>query len=159
MRVKVDYISSSRIHYRDFRKTNPSIKITFIQWKNIIYLFNESFREYILETGDKITLPYGFGEFSINKKKRKRIIVDPNKVEHIGLPIDWIKTKEKGKRIYNFNYKTEGYFFGWIWFKPNVRFKHPNLWKFKPSRVTSRLLAHYLKSDDKYQHLYQSWDI
>jgi hypothetical protein len=77
--------------------------------------------------------------------------------EVINLPIDWQKSREKGKRIYNFNYHTEGYFFGWIWFRESTRLKNVDLWYFKPSRNTSRLLSHYIKTDDKYQHLYNEW--
>jgi len=44
-----------------------------------------------------------------------------------------------GKRIYNFNYHTEGFFFGWMWFKESARLKNIDLWYFKASRVTSRL--------------------
>jgi hypothetical protein len=131
--------------------------LSYDEWRNIIYSYNELFKGHILETGDKARLPFGFGEFSINKKKRRRTITDPDGKEHINLPIDWQKTREKGKLIYNFNFHTEGYFFGWIWFKKSVRFKHSDLWFFKPCRTTSRLLSHYLKTNDQYQHLYREW--
>lgn len=157
MRVKREYRTSSEESYKSFRKANPLIKVKFTDWKNIIYLFNESFKEHILETGEKIKLPFGFGEFSINKKKRARIRIADDGKEYINLPIDWPKTIEKGKRIYNFNYHTEGYFFGWIWFRDTARFKFPKLWQFKPCRSTSRLLCHYLNIDQKYQHIYQEW--
>lgn len=155
MRVKVDWRSASRENYKSFCKKNPSIKLTFDEWRNILYSYNDAFKNYILETGEKAKLPFGFGEFSINKKKRrkKKGLND----EFINLPIDWQKTKEKGKYIYNFNYHTEGFFFGWLWFKETARLKNTNLWYFKPSRVTSRLLSHYLKTDEKYQHLYCEW--
>jgi len=156
MRVKVDWRSSSRDNYNNFCKNNPSIKISFDEWKNIIYSFNESFKNYILETGERAKLPSGFGEFSINKKKRRKIKGVDGK-EFINLPVDWKKTKEKGKIIYNFNYHTEGYFFGWTWFKETARLKNSDLWYFKPSRITSRLLSHYLKTDEKYQHIYREW--
>lgn len=155
MRVKVEWRSSSKDCYNDFCKKNPNINLTFDQWRNIIYTFNESFRDYILETGEKIRFPFGFGEFSINKKKRRKQKGVNN--EFINLPIDWQKTKQKGKVIYNFNYHTEGYFFGWMWFKMKARFKHSDLWYFKPTRVTSRLLSHYIKTDEKYQHIYNQW--
>ena len=102
MRTKIDWRSGSKENYNDFCKKNPSVKITFDNWRNIIYTYNESFKEYILETGDKAKLPYGFGEFSINKKKRRRLKGADGK-EFVNLPIDWQKTKEKGKVIYNFN--------------------------------------------------------
>lgn len=155
MRTKVDWRSSSRDNYKSFCKKHPTIKVSFDDWKNIVYSFNDSFREYILETGEKAKLPYGFGEFSVNKKirRKKKGLND----EFVNLPVDWKKTKEKGKIIYNFNYHTEGYFFGWIWFKESARFKNSTLWYFKPTRTTSRLLSHYINADEKYQHLYKEW--
>jgi len=157
MRIAVEWRSTSKDNYIKFRKKHPSIKISFDEWKNIIYTFNEDFKTYILETGDKARLPAGFGEFSVNKKITKRIKILPDGREFINLPVDWKKTKEKGKKIYNFNYHTEGYRFGWIWFKKAARFKNTDLWYFKPSRTTSRLLSHYLKTDNKYQHIYKRW--
>lgn len=156
MRVKVDWRSASKDNYNDFCKKNKHIEISYDSWRNVVYTFNEKFKEHILETGEKARLPCGFGEFSINKKKRKKTKMFFDK-EVINLPIDWQKTKEKGKVIYNFNYHTEGYFFGWVWFKFSSRFKNSGLWYFKPSRLTSRLLAHYLKTDNKYQHIYKEW--
>jgi hypothetical protein len=155
-RVKLDWRSSSKSNYKDFCKKNPSIQISFEDWRNIIYSFSEYFKNYILETGEKARLPLGFGEFSINKRKRKKTRIMDG-VEVVNLPIDWQKSKEKGKRIYNFNYHTEGYFFGWVWFKETTRIKLVDLWYFKPARTTSRLLSHYIKTDDKYQHIYQMW--
>jgi hypothetical protein len=156
MRVKVDWRSSSKENYTNFCKKHPDIKVSFEDWKNIIYKFNEAFRNHILETGDKEKMPFGFGEFSINKKKRKRIKEIDGK-QYINLPVDWVRTREKGKIIYNFNYHTEGYFFGWIWFKDTARFKGTTFWYFKPSRVTSRMLAQYIKTNEKYQHTYHEW--
>ncbi len=156
MRTKIDWRSSSKENYNNFCKKNPTIQVTFNDWKNIIYSFNEYFKNYILETGEKARLPFGFGEFSINKKKRKKI-KDKNGKEFVNLPVDWKRSKEKGKRIYNFNYHTEGYFFGWMWFKESARIKNIDLWYFKPSRTTSRLLSHYINADEKYQHLYNQW--
>lgn len=156
MRTKLDWRSSSKENYNNFCKKNPQVKLTFDEWRNIIYTFTDAFREYILETGEKAKLPFGFGEFSINKKKRRKMKGVDGK-EFVNLPIDWQKTKEKGKRIYNFNYHTEGYFFGWMWFKDSARLKQSDLWYFKASRTTSRLLSHFLKTNDKYQHIYREW--
>ena len=155
-RTAIDWRSASVVNYKDFRKKHPSLKLTYTQWRIIVYTFNESFREYILETGDKAKLPFGIGEFSIFKKKRKAYKAPDGQV-YPNLAIDWKKTKEKGKRIYNFNYHTEGWFFGWIWFRLSARFKLFDLWYFKPSRTTSRLLAHYITTNDQYQHIYREW--
>jgi hypothetical protein len=156
-RRAIEFRTASRENYNDFCKKHPSISLTFDEWRNILYSFNDSFRNYILETGERAKLPYGLGEFTINKKKRRKM-KGPND-EFINLAVDWKKTKEKGKIIYNFNYHTEGYFFGWVWFKESTRFKHSDLWYFKPTRVTSRLLAHYIQTNDKYQHIYRTWKI
>lgn len=156
MRTRVDWRSASKDNYNDFCKKHPSIRLSYEKWRSIIYTFNESFREYILETGERAKLPLGIGEFSITKKKRRKI-KEANGKEFVNLPIDWQKTKAKGKVIYNFNFHTEGYFFGWIWFKTTARFKLSDLWYFKPCRTTSRLLSHYLKTNDRYQHMYCEW--
>lgn len=161
MRIAVDWRSASKDQYSKFCKKNPHIKLTINEWRNILYGFNESFKNYILETGDKARLPSGFGEFSINKKiRKKRTNPRPGDGKtFMNLPIDWKRSKEKGKKIYIMNFHSEGYSFSWMWFKDSARLQMTNMWYFKPSRVTSRLLAHYIKTDNKYQHLYKIWKI
>ena len=160
MRTHVDYSSTRETVYKDFCSRHPQFKMSYIEWKKIIYDFNELFRNYILETGEKARLPFGFGEFSITKKKRQRYFTLPDGREKINYSVDWKKTKEKGKIIYNFNYHTEGFFFGWKWFRDqSSRIKYKKFWYFKPCRVTSRMLAHYIKSDSKFQHLYKEWHL
>ena len=73
-RVQIDWRSASKDNYNIFCKKEPTVKITFDEWRNIIYTFNDAFKNHILETGEKVRLPVGFGEFSINKKKRKRMV-------------------------------------------------------------------------------------
>ena len=156
MRVPIDWRSASKENYNNFKSEKPEINLSFDDWKRVVYGFNEMFVEHMLETGEKVKLPCGIGDFAINKKKRVRTTVVNGK-EYINLPIDWKKTREKGKYIYNFNYHTEGYFFGWMWFKETARLKNTELWYFKPTRTTSRLLSHYIKTDDKYQCIYREW--
>ena len=156
MRVKVDYRTASRESYKDFCCNHPDIELSFDEWRNILYTYTEMFKQYMLETGERARLPNGFGEFFINKRKRNKTKTIKDK-EIIILPIDWKKTKEKGKKVYNFNFHTEGYSFSWKWDKLVAKMKFSGIWVFKPSRVTSRLLAHYLKVDEKYQHIYKEW--
>ena len=157
MRVHVDYITTSRKVYEEFCKEHPEVHVTYENWKSILYSFNEEFRNYILETGAKVRFLQGFGEFSINKKKRNKTKIAPDGTEYSNMSIDWKKTKEKGKIIYNMNYHTDGYFFGWMWFKNTARFKQSQFWYFKPARITSRLINHYLKTSKEYQALYLEW--
>ena len=93
MRTKVDWRSSSKDNYNNFCKKHPTIKLSFDEWRNIIYSYTDGFKEYILETGEKAKLPFGFGEFSINKKKRRKMKGVDGK-EFINLPVDWKKTRE-----------------------------------------------------------------
>ncbi len=155
-RVSVDWRSASKDNYNNFCKKHPLIKLSFEEWKGILYEFNDGIKHHILETGEKVKLPCGFGEFSINKKKRRKIKGVDGK-EFVNLPVDWKRTKERGKIIYNFNYHSDGYFFGWVWFKETARFRNSDVWFFKPSRATSRLLSHYIKTEEKYQHMYNEW--
>lgn len=156
-RSAVDWASNRTANYKEFCINYPDIKISIEQWRNILYSFSEEFKFYVLETGEKAKLPFGLGTFTIEKKKRKQYKTTLAGKEYINLPVDWVKTKEKGKIIYNFNYHTEGYFFGWRWFRSKGTFYLCDLWDFKPSRITSRLLAHYIKSDNKYMNLYKEW--
>lgn len=157
MRVKVDYSQTSKATYKRFCKDHPEIKLTYLEFVNIIYSFNYGFRDYILETGMKGKLPFGIGDFAISKRKPKRTKVLENGYEMIILPIDWKKTKEHGKRIYHMNSHTEGYKFKVKWFIKSTRFIDSELFSFKPSRVTSRLITHYINMG--YQHSYYEWDL
>ena len=122
----------------------------------IIHSFSNYFREHILETGETVKLSGGLGEFTIQKKKSVKIAII-NGEPKVALSVDWKKTKEKGKKIYNFNYDTDGYRFRWLWIKRNAMFRNKDFWYFKPSRTTSRLLTHYLRVDNSYQHKYSEW--
>jgi hypothetical protein len=153
-RTAVEYRSASNDCYKSFCKKHPNIKLTREEWRAIIYGFNEIYKEYILETGFRVKLPSGLGDFTVTKKMRKR--VKGKNGEFINLPVDWKKTREKGKVIYNMNYHTNGYFFGWTWVKTSTRLRYAELFYFRPCRVTSRLLNHYITIDDKYQNMYET---
>ncbi len=158
MRVAVNYRQASRENYERFLQENKHIKISYVAWQNVIYTFNYNFRDYLLETGEKAKLPWGIGDFSISKRKRKKFKILPNGDEVLNLAIDWKKTKEQGFKCYHFNYHTEGFNFKWRWFNKSARYRWSNIWCFKPSRITSRLLKHYLSQPDM-QHMYQEWDM
>jgi hypothetical protein len=80
--------------------------------------------------------------------------------EIIIMPVDWKKTRERGKKIYHMNFHTDGYRFKWRWFVKQARFKFSKYWVFKPSRVTSRKIAEYvLKPNSDYRHIYREWHL
>jgi len=156
-RSAVDWRTATRANYIAFCKSHPEIELEYGDWTSIVYRYMDLFRDEMLETGEKRRLPAGLGEFAIKKKKRKRFKVSPEGKSFINLPVDWKKSKEMGKKIYIFNYHTEGYGFSWKWFKNSAHFRFWDLWYFKPSRVTARMLSHYLKTDEEYQHKYCEW--
>lgn len=147
---------ASKENYSLFCKENPKITLSFTEWSNIIYSFNYGLRDYVLETGEIAKFPWGLGEFAISKKQSRRFVTDPTGVERINLPIDWVKTKKAGKYIYNMNHHTNGFRFKWKWFSYSARFKYHKMWVFKPSRVSSRLITHYISQN--YASKYKEWD-
>lgn len=155
-RIFKEYRMTSRENYTLFCEENPEIKLSFVEWQNVIYGFNEGFRDYILETGEQAKLPYGFGNFCITKKKRKRLFTNRETGEQfINLPVDWKKTREAGEKVFHFNSHTEGYTFKLFWSRSSARFLYSEVWSFKPLRITSRLITHYIKIDPNNQHKYQ----
>jgi hypothetical protein len=95
-RVSVDWRSASKDNYNNFCKKHPLVSLTFDEWRNIIYTYNDSFKHYILETGEKEKPTGWLGEFSINKKKRRKV-KDIDGKEFVNLPIDWQKNKRERK--------------------------------------------------------------
>jgi nucleoid DNA-binding protein len=154
-RVKVEYRSGAREVYDKFCLKYPESPLSYEEWESIIYTYNKLFRDYLLETGEKAKLPFGLGPFSINKKKTKKLKRYKDK-EYVNLPIDWVKTRKEGKRIYNFNLHTDGYRFKWLWFPKDSRFYQANIWVFKPSRESSRKITEYLKKPQQTE-LYKQW--
>lgn len=156
-RKKIEYRTASRENYTLFCHTYPDIALSFTQWATIIYTFNYNFRDHLLESGDRVKMPWGFGDFMVAKKKKKKTKILPDGTEKINLSINWKASRAAGKRIYHLNYHTEGYNFYWRWEPRTARIYQPQVWRFTPSRVSSRLLCHYLKQPG-YQHLYKEWD-
>ena len=156
-RKKYAFRTSSREVFKKFQEKHPEETVSYTEWCNILYTFNYAFRDYCLETGHKIKFPYGFGEFCITKYKPKRFKITPQGQEVIGLPVDWKRTREVGKKIYHMNFSTEGFKFRWYWDNRQARFAKAEIWSFKPSRVSSRLIKHYIEQD--YQHKYLQWKL
>jgi hypothetical protein len=156
-RPKVEYRSTSKATYIAFQKAHPEIKITYAKWREVIYAFNEAFRDYVLDTGDRCRLPWGFGDVVISKKPTKRFRTTKEGKEVIALPVDWKRTKELGKKVYLYNDHTEGYRMRWYWLKDQLRLKGAQYLLFKPCRSAARRLSEYLKRNPYYQHLYKEW--
>lgn len=152
----VDYRTASKQSYDAFCEANPTVEITFEAYKKIIYTYNSMLVTHLLETGEKIKLPYGLGEIVVNKYKPKRYKILPDGTEKINLSVDWQETKKQGKYVYHLNQHTEGYKFYWMWNYWKARLKFSFIWKFEMCRTNSRLLKTYLKKPNaKYKDLYR----
>lgn len=155
-RPVVDYRTASKESYNAFCELNPLVDITFEVYKKIIYTYNSLLVTHLLETGERIKMPFGLGDLVINKYKPKRYRTDHLGRERINLPIDWKETKEQGKYVYHLNSHTEGYKFYWMWNYWKARLKFSSIWKFEMARKNSRLLKSYLKKpNSKYKDIYR----
>jgi nucleoid DNA-binding protein len=155
-RAKIDWSTGSKKAYNDFIASRPEINIDYKTFRKVIYEFNHGIRDYILKTGDLVKLP-GFGLLTIKKKKRVATKRLRNGKEIIALPIDWKKTREKGKIIYHMNFHTDGYYYSWKWFKKKSFIKYRNLWYFRASRIASRLIKKYISENPEAKYLYKEW--
>lgn len=156
MRSKVDYSQTSRATYKRFCEAFPDIKLSYLEFQNIIYNFNYAFRDHLFETGMKGKLPWGLGDFAVSKRRPRYKKIMPDGHELITLPVDWVKTRKAGKKIYHLNRHTDGFKFRLKWFIGSKRFLESDIYSFKPSRVTSRLITHYINQGN--QGRYYEWD-
>jgi|SRR6478735_3858045 len=155
MRVKVQYRSASLENYKKFTASRPHIKISYEDFCKIVYDYSYLLRDYILHTGDQAKMMWGMGDFTIQKRKRKKTFIDNLGKERNNLAIDWKETRKEGKRVYNFNFHTDGYGFRWKWIRKSALFHQSSIWSFKPSRLTSRSLSAQLLKDPLYSQIYQ----
>ena len=157
-RPKIEYRTTSAEALADFRRQYPSVNITWYQFESILRHCNGMIMEHIMESGERFKLPHGFGEISIHKWKPKRRRKIPDGREVNNLPIDWKKTRELGKKVFHLNHHTGGYKCRWVWFATAARFKHSQIFNFKPNRAPSRKLAQYLKlPNSPYIQKYRHW--
>lgn len=157
-RPKVGYRTASKESYSKFCENNPTVALSFEEYKDVIYTYNGLLVERMLETGEQIKLPYGLGEIVVNKYKPKRYLKDKEGNEKVNLSINWQETKKQGKYIYFLNHHTEGYKYYWMWNWWKSRIKLAFIWKFEMARVHSRMLNEYLKKPNSiYKDLYKEY--
>ena len=141
-RPKVEFRSASRSNYDRFSLENPTIKITYRQYEQIIREINLQYALHCLTTGNAVKLPYGMGVLAVIKKKSKKTFRDENGTHH-PLAINWKETLKEGKKIYFLNEHTDGYHCHWQWFKKFGKVKMPTIWLFKACKKNSQLLKEF----------------
>ena len=153
-----DYRSASKEQYESFVKNYPEIKITYSLYKEIITKWNASLAQHILDTGNKVKIPFGIGPLTITKYKPRLKFKEIDGVRYPNRAIDWAATKKEGKTIYHLNTNTDGMKYYWCWFPAQSYIKCSHIWKFEMARTHSRQLAKYLKNPkDNRKDNYKQW--
>lgn len=157
-RPKIGFRTASKEAYAKFCNENPTVTLSFEDYKKILYTFNENLMNHLLETGDKTKFPYGLGELVISKYKPIKYVKGKDGKERINLSVDWVETKKAGKYVYLLNTHTEGYKYCWMWRWWQSRLKYAFIWKFSVSRSHSRKLSAYLKkANSPYRDIYKEY--
>lgn len=158
-----DFRSASRDNYNNFCLKHPELNIDYATFKKIIYTWNGMFVKQILETGNRIKIPYGLGPITISKYKQRRSRLTASGKEmssNIINGINWIETKKEGKYIYYLNHHTDGFRYFFYWSPYESYIKIPSIWKLEMARDHSRTLAAYLnKPNDYHKDLYKQWKL
>lgn len=158
-RKKKEYRTYSRENYEIFIKENNISErdLPYPKYCKNLEVCNWMFIEYALRTGNKISLPHGFGPIAVNKKMLK-IYKEHDGKRYVNLRPDWKQTKKVGKMVYHTNEHTDGYNFRWVWFPQDSKIFMSDLYVFKPGRYASRAITKYLKkSNAQYKEIYLEW--
>jgi hypothetical protein len=151
----IEYSSGDPCNYKDYMKENPESTLSYEAWLNIIRTFNEMFREYLLQTGERERIPYGMGSIAVNKSKTIATVVIAGR-ECPVLPIDWEKSRIAGRTIRITNNHSDGFRFKWRYFRNESTMRMKELWCFKPNRETSRMIVNYVKGEDGHKYI-EKW--
>lgn len=154
-RPKLTARTGSKEAYKLFKEKYPNSPLTCIQYIRILHKFNELLTTHIMETGDKVKLPWGLGPITIVKKKQTTFFEKDGK-KYTTLSVDWKTTKELGFKVYLMNSHTSGFRYKWWWSPKESRLFQSHIWIFKPCRKISRQLATYLlKPNSEYKDIYR----
>lgn len=157
MRPKRDWRSNSPECYKLFKVAHPEININSIIFAKIVKGYNEALIEYALETGNMVFLPHRFGIVYINRNPTPNFVKCRDGVTRNIMAVDWPKSKELGKKVYIQNLHTDGFRYSFMWRSNKSMFIH-DCWKFRVTRIGSRLLAKNLKENyQKYRNIYHDW--
>lgn len=158
MRPKRDFRSVSKEIYTQFCAEHPEAKIAFKDYVAIIKEHNRSLVNYLLETGEKVMLPWGMGPLSIIKyKKEIKKIENPDGTFRYNYSINWLETKKAGKYVYHLNLHTGGFSYTWFWspYMSHIKFAHT--WGFSVWREGKRGLAAKTKDPQfKFNDIYRA---
>lgn len=156
---KRDFRTASKEAYKLFRKAHPELakKVNSTTYIAVVKKYNEALIKYALDTGNQIFLPYNFGVVCVHRKPQVNFYYDEEGNAKNIMPIDWVKSKELGKRVYILNNHTEGFRYRFLW-RSARQMAMRGIWEFHPTREASRELARRLKEETAtYMYKYHDW--
>lgn len=128
--------------YEFYLRDNPEGSYDYIKREDYVELVNEYCKylsECIVDNGGIVKLPYNKGTLGVYKWLSRS--KNPKRT-----PIDWVKSKELGKRVYLTNSHSNGYLYRFMWNK-GMRYKTLlSFYKFRPARELARRLAYIVKT-------------
>lgn len=111
--------------------------------------------------GEEVTLPSRFGTLSITGKKQTIRFDENGKV--VGLPPDWVKTKELWDRnetakqnkqlVYCTNEHTSNIRYKFLWSKITVLVTNKTLYALKMTRTNKRDVSNRVKNGKEYKRI------
>jgi hypothetical protein len=112
--------------------------IPYSEYSEVVSDYLKYVSELVVVKSMTFKLPFRMGAISVYK--HKPIFQSVNKMS-----IDWKKTRELGKVVYNFNEHSNGFRYRFRWDRNGSLDKYLVLYAFKPSRQNARLVASLVK--------------
>ena len=140
-KVKNPYVLKDmyREYIKDKEKGSP-YDISYNTFVDICEQFYKGVAEHVLNGGIYM-LPYRMGNISI-------VRVTPKKLDKRTLPIDWQKTVELGKQVFQLNDHSNYDKFRFHWSKKNCNVKNKSGYRLVFTRDNKRELARIIKSGE-----------
>jgi hypothetical protein len=128
--------------YADYIKNKPEgspYYVTYSEYVDICSMFYKGISKLIIDEGVRFKLPFMLGEVFVLKRK-----VRPNHK----MPINWKRSVEEGRTVYNFNEHTTGFGYKFFWTKP-YHITNKFMYRLVFTRDNKRTLAKAIKEQHK----------
>lgn len=148
-RKKVDMITGGKAAYAKYCEQQKQ-KVSYKQYRQIIWAINRCYIDYMLNTGHKVIFPYGIGKMCVNRFKRiRKIYTSKDGTETFySCPVNWGESKKQGRIVYFLNENSDGYTYHWKWFRFESRMENPQIWKLVMTINAKKTLSHYVSNSN-----------
>ena len=128
--------------YDSYLAQNPEGTYDYVDKKmyvRIVEDYCKHLADSIVDGGEIVKLPYNKGPIGIFKWLSKSTKLSK-------APVDWVKSKELGKKVYLTNAHSNGYVYKFFWDKGLRQKTLLSFYKFKACRALTRRLAEVIKT-------------